>query len=83
MTTQLIGMKEFRQNLATVAKNARKNQIKYIVLKKNVPIFEVSPIDEKQFLLDKLVCEIKNAEKEIKSGAYYTQDEIMKEFGLA
>lgn len=82
MTTQLIGMKDFRQNLATYTKTAKKKKIRFIILKKNVPVLEVIPIDEKKFALEKLSAEISEARVQAKKGEVYSQEEIMKEFGL-
>ncbi|MBI2463773.1 hypothetical protein HYV57_02360 [Candidatus Peregrinibacteria bacterium] len=82
MTTRLVGMKEFRQNMASFAKKARKQNIRYIVLKKNVPVLEIRPVDEKKFAMEKLTHEIKEARKQVKEGNVYTHEEIMKEFGL-
>ncbi|MEK7673377.1 MAG: hypothetical protein AAB373_05855 [Patescibacteria group bacterium] len=82
MTTQFLGIKDFRQNLATFTKKSKNENIRYIILKKNVPVFEVRPIDEKDFVLEKLVQDVKHAEEQIKKGNYYTQEEVMKEFGL-
>lgn len=82
MTTKFIGMKEFRDNLAGTIKKARKGNITYIVLKKNVPICEIKPIDEKEFAMVELEKQINEAEKQITEGKVYSQKEIMKEFGL-
>ncbi len=82
MTTQFVGMKEFRQNMSKYTKEANKKKIRYIIMKKNVPVLEISPLDEKQYAYVKLSEEIKESEKQIKEGKFYTQDEVMKEFGL-
>ena len=83
MTTKLIGLKEFRQNIASFTKAARKKNIRFIVLKKNIPVLEVKAIDEKEFALEKLVTEIQQARKQVKQGKIYTQKQIMNEFGLS
>jgi len=82
MTTKLIGMKDFRENLASYTKKAQKEQIRFIILKKNVPVLEVKPIDEKEFAFEKLAAEIKEARAQVKRGEVYSQEQIMKEFGL-
>lgn len=82
MTTQFLGLKEFRQNLSTYTKKAKIKNIRFIILKKNVPVLEVKPLDEKQFTLEKLAMEIAEARKQVKQGKVYTQEQIMKEFGL-
>lgn len=81
MLTKFIGMRQFRDNLASYTKNTKKG-VRYVVLKKNIPVLEVRPIDEKQFAMEKLSAELEEAEKNVREGKVYTQEEIMKEFGL-
>lgn len=83
MTTKLIGLKEFRQNIASFTKQAKIKNIRFIILKKNIPVLEVKAIDEKDFALEKLATEVKEARKQVKQGKIYTQKEIMNEFGLS
>ena len=76
-------MKEFRQNLAHYTEAIRENgDVSYIILRKNVPVLKVSPVDEKEFVMEKLRQELDEAEASYRRGEYYTQEEIMKEFGL-
>lgn len=82
MVTKFLGMKEFRQNMAKYTFEAKKKNIRFIILKKNVPVLEISPIDEKDFAYMKLSKELKESEEQIESGKFYTQEEVMKEFGL-
>ena len=44
MNIQLVGIKEFRQNLASLTRRASKRNERMIVLRKNAPLFEVLPI---------------------------------------
>lgn len=82
MTTRLVGLKDFRQNLATYTKTAQQQNIRYVVLKKNVPVLEVRPLSPKESAMEKFVAEIAEARTQVKRGEVYTQEEIMKEFGL-
>lgn len=82
MTTKFIGLKEFRQNLAGYTKEAKLKNVRFIVLRKNVPVLEVKALDEKEFTLEKLAKEIAEARNQVKEGKVYTQEQIMKEFGL-
>jgi len=82
MTTKFVGIKEFRQNISQFAVKAKKENIKFIVLKKNVPILEISPIDEKNYTYIKLSEELRESEKQIEAGEFYTQEEVMSEFDL-
>lgn len=81
MTTKFIGIKDFRRNLSSYAKTAKIKNIRIIILKKNIPILEIKAIDEKDFVLEKLTKEIKEARKQVKKGLTHTQEELMKEFG--
>ncbi len=82
MITKLIGLKQFRQNLAYYTKEAKTGNIRFIILKKNVPVLEVKALDEKNFAIEKLADEVNEARKQVKRGEVYTQHQIMKEFGL-
>lgn len=82
MTTKFIGMKDFRQNMSQYTAQANKQQIKFIVLKKNVPVLEINPINEKEYAFIRLSKELEESEKQIKYGKSYSQEEVMKEFGL-
>ncbi len=82
MTTKLIGIKEYRQNLAEYTQLASGGKIRLIILRKNVPICEIKAVNEKEFVLGKLRAEIAEAREQVKRGEVYTQEQIMKEFGL-
>lgn len=82
MTTKLVGMKEFRQNLASYTRNSRTKNIRYIILKKNIPVLEVRPIDEKAFAREKFRLKLVEAHEQYKRGEYYSHEEVMKELGL-
>lgn len=82
MKLKLIGMKEFRQNMAKYAREVKKVDTRLIVLRKNEPIFEIRPVDKKEIALEKLEIELIEAEKQIKRGEVVSHEEIMKEFGL-
>ncbi len=82
MTTKFVGMKDFRQNMSQYTVQANDKKIKFIVLKKNIPVLEIIPIDEKEYAYIKLSKELEESEKQIKDGKFYTQEEVMTEFGL-
>ncbi|PIQ77671.1 hypothetical protein COV82_03255 [Candidatus Peregrinibacteria bacterium CG11_big_fil_rev_8_21_14_0_20_46_8] len=82
MTTKFIGMKDFRQNMATYTKKAKQQNVRFIILKKNVPVLEIKAIDEKEITLEKLAEDVAEARKQIKRGEVYTQAEVMKELGI-
>lgn len=82
MKFKLVGMKEFRQNMAKYAREVKKVDTRLIVLRKNEPIFEIRPVDKKEIALEKLEIELTEAEEQIKRGEVVSHEEIMKEFGL-
>ena len=82
MTTKLIGVREFRQNIATLYAKARKNNWRYIILNRNQPIFKVEALSKKEAIVEKLAQEIAEAREDVKKGRVYDFDEICKELGL-
>jgi len=82
MTTQFIGVKEFRQNLASYYKKAKRKSIRYIVLNKNKPIFEVKPMSQKDVVLEELLSDVASARQEVKQGRVESLETVMKEFNI-
>ncbi|MBI5222150.1 MAG: hypothetical protein HY980_01490 [Candidatus Magasanikbacteria bacterium] len=82
MVTKLVGVKEFRQNIAGYHKQAVKNGWRFIVLNRNRPIFEVNPLNEKEAILEKLVADVAEARQDYKAGRVYTPAQIRKMLGL-
>ena len=82
MTTKFIGVKEFRQNIAKIAKNSRKNNQRLVILNRNVPIFEVRPLSQKDLTLENLVQDIQEGLDDVKAGRVYSQEEIESMLGL-
>jgi len=82
MTTRFIGVKELRQNISKVSDQALKKNERLIVLRKNVPIFELRPLSKKDATLEKLMLDISEAEADVKAGRLYSQEDVEKMFGL-
>ena len=82
MTTKAIGIKKFRENITSLWKEAKKKKIRYIVMYHTAPIFEVKPINEDELIIEKYAKDIQEAREQVKRGEVYTEEEIMKEFGL-
>jgi hypothetical protein len=78
MTTKVIGIKEFRNNINSLWEEACKKQIRYVVMRHSVPIWEVNPIDEDALILEKFGDEILAAEKRIDNGEYTTHEELVE-----
>jgi hypothetical protein len=68
--------------MAQYTLQANNRKVKYIILRKNVPVLEITPIDEKEYVYTKLFKDLEESEKQIKEGKFYSQEEVMNEFGL-
>lgn len=82
MITKFIGMKEFRQNMTQYSEQSRKQKIRFIVLRQNKPIMEVSPINEEDYAYLRIKKELDAAEAQIRNGDYYTHEEVLHHLGL-
>lgn len=82
MTTKVIGIKKFRENITSLWKDSQKMSIRYIVMYHAKPILEVNPIYEDELVLEGLAKDIKKARKDIKAGRLYSESEVAKELGL-
>ncbi|MFH1789495.1 MAG: hypothetical protein ABH832_00260 [bacterium] len=82
MTTKLIGVKEFRQNITTLYKQATRNNWRFIVLNRNQPIFKIEPLNKEDAILEKLAIDIAEAREDVKKGRLFTADQIRKDLGL-
>jgi hypothetical protein len=78
----MIGVKEFRGNIAKYATQARTKNQRFIILKNNEPIFDVRPLSKKDNDLDKLLIDLRKAEKSVSSGKYFTQAQMEKKYGI-
>lgn len=76
MTTQTIGIKEFRQNMTKLYRRGQKHKICYIVMNHQVPVMRIEPIDEDRLILEKYRSEIEEALEQVKRGETYTAEEV-------
>ncbi|HEC30637.1 MAG TPA: type II toxin-antitoxin system Phd/YefM family antitoxin [Candidatus Yonathbacteria bacterium] len=82
MNTKFVGTKELRQNMAKITKDAQKKNERIIVLRKNKPVFELRPLSDEASLIESFRKDIEEAQGQARRGEVYTQEEILKEFGL-
>ena len=82
MTTKLIGIKEFRQNVTNLYKKAQTKNLQYIVLNRNQPIFKVSPLSKKDTIIEKLALDVEEARNDIKNGEIFDFEPVCNELGL-
>ena len=78
MNTKFIGIKEFRQNIADYAKQARTAKTRFVVVNRTTPLFELKPFAEDS-TLDSLFAELVEADQSVSRGNFYTHDEVLKE----
>ncbi len=82
MTTKIIGIKNFRENITSLWKEAKKKNIRYIVMYHSKPVLEVSPLDDEEVILEKLAADIEEARSQVKRGEVYTEAEVYKRLGI-
>ena len=82
MNTKFIGVKDFRQNISDYAKRAQESDIRYIVMNRNKPLFEIKAFAEDEYL-DSCVADIVKAEAVVARGNYHTHEEVMKALGIS
>ena len=78
MQTKMIGVKELRQNLATISNQVVDKKYRFVVLRKNKPIFELRPLNEKELYLEDIRRRIEEARK----GKGFSGEEVIKMLGL-
>lgn len=82
MTTQFIGIKEFRQHMAKVSADARRRKCRLIILRKNKPVFAVTPLSEKDVFEQDLLRRVEKAERDLQAGRTLSTKELQKRLGL-
>lgn len=82
MKTKLIGVKDFRQNMAKYHRQALKHGLRYLVMSRNMPVFEVKSLSKKDATLEKLYADIAEAREDVKAGRVYTLEQVEKKLGL-
>lgn len=82
MTTKIIGIKEYRQNITSIWKEAREKNIRYIVMVHSKPVFELNPLHDEDELIDLLRKDIEEARQQAKNGETVSHEALMKEFGI-
>lgn len=82
MTTKIVGIKDFRQNITNIWKESREKNIRYIVMYHSIPIFEVNPINEDEIILDNLMKDVAEARGQVKTGEVYSETEVYKKLGI-
>jgi antitoxin (DNA-binding transcriptional repressor) of toxin-antitoxin stability system len=82
MVTKLIGVKEFRQNMAKYSAKAKRHGWRYVVLNRNVPIFEVKPLSKKEAIMERLAADIAEARQQVRDGKVMPLEDALRSLGL-
>lgn len=82
MTTRFIGIKEFRQNMSKLSKEAKKKKICFIVMHHSVPMMKVTPVTEREAALEQLARDVAEARAQHARGEGYTTEEVEALLGL-
>ena len=82
MRTKLIGVNEFRQNLASYYQHGLKQKLRYFFLNRNKPILEVKPLSKKEAILEKLAADVAAARDDVRQGKLYTLDQVRRKLGI-
>lgn len=81
-TLKLIGLKTFRANMSALLKKARKENIRFILMRHSEPIVEIRPLSKKERIFEKLAIQTAQGREEYRKGKYVTHEEVMKDLGL-
>lgn len=79
---RIVGLKELRQNMAGITREAIKKKQKLLVFKQNRPLFELRPLSKREVYEAELALAVVRAEADLKAGRTYTLEEVAKELGL-
>lgn len=82
MTTRFIGVKDLRQSMAEITKDAQEKNERIIVLRKNRPIFELRPLSDEDSISESFRKDIEEAKADKKAGRVKSQAQVEKIFGL-
>lgn len=82
MITKLVGVKEFRQNMAKYMASGSRYGWRYVVLSRNKPIGEVRPFSKKDAVLEQLAADIAEARQEARAGKGMPLEEALQSVGL-
>lgn len=75
-STRIVGVREFRTNMAKICTEARKKKQRVVLVKNNIPMWEMYPADEEGILTDEVMKSIDKSLKEVRAGKFYTQEQV-------
>jgi antitoxin (DNA-binding transcriptional repressor) of toxin-antitoxin stability system len=80
MTTKFIGVKDFRQNMAKYAKQAKSGKVRYVVMNRTKPLFEITPFagDEEGVYSDEFLRAIQEGLRDMAEGNTISHEEMLE-----
>lgn len=84
MTTKLIGIKEFRANMSDFVRKAQAGDVRYVVMNRNKPFFEVRPLrnEDESEVAESVLKDIETARADVAAGRVHSLDEVEERLGL-
>ncbi len=88
MATKLVTIKELQRRLSELLREAQEKGIRLIVMRHSVPVGTFTPFQKKSkrtrkdVLLEDLLCDIAQAEKEAAAGELFSTAEVRRMLGL-
>lgn len=82
MTTKVINIKHFRQNMTQIWQDAKNNKVRYVVMYHAKPVFELNPINAEEFILENLAKDVAEAREDLKKGKVHSEEDVYAALGL-
>ena len=76
MTTRFVGIKDFRQNMAKISREAKQKNQRLIILRKNEILFELRPLTNPS--LEQLLLDVEKARDDVRRGRLYAPDDVKR-----
>ena len=75
-TTRTINIRDFRDNLTKLLKEAQENNIHFVIMRHSVPVAKVTPM-QPDASLEQLMEDVDEARKAHKKGKVYSAEEVL------
>lgn len=79
---ELIGIKDFRNNISSYVAQAQKGNKRFVVTVNNIPAFELRPIKKARTYSKEFIAGMLRAEDDAKHGRVYSEEYVLKKFGV-
>ena len=83
MATQYVGLKEFKAKINDYAAKVQKKNARFVVMKKNKPLFEVSALqDDEGVYTQEFIKDLREALDDVKYGRVISHEQMKKRYGI-